>query len=300
LVDLSTRLPAVQAMLQSSLRGDIAVDIEVQPDIWPILIDLSEFELALLNLAVNARDAMPAGGRLVLAARNVSLLPSNEAGLAGDFVAVSVTDTGTGIDPAIASKVFEPFFTTKEVNKGTGLGLSQVYGFAQQAGGTALIDSIQGEGTTVTVYLPRSESGGEVIEASQPEPRAVAGAKGLRVLLVEDNAQVAEVTRALLEERGYWVISCSNADSAIETLKAGHRVDIVLTDIIMPGKTDGLDLARHLRVTRPDLPVILASGYSDKAQAAANEGYRLLRKPFDGTLLDEALAEVLHERTPEP
>jgi two-component system NtrC family sensor kinase len=296
LVDLTVRLPAVQAMLQSSLRGDIAIRIDVAEDTWPILIDLSELELALLNLAVNARDAMPSGGQLILAARNTSIPSLNEHGLKGDFIALSVSDTGTGIAPAIAARVFEPFFTTKEVGKGTGLGLSQVYGFARQAGGTAIVDSTLGEGTTVTLFLPRVPDSSSAADEPAAPPRSAPTASGLSVLVVEDNAEVAEVTRALLEERGHSVTVSSNVDAALDALGGQARFDIVLSDIVMPGDRDGLDLARRLREKHPELPVVLASGYSDKAQTAANEGYRLVRKPFDGGQLEEAFEEVLRRR----
>ena len=295
-VDLGERLPAVQAMLQSSLRGDIEVRIETADRLWPVRMDVSEFELALLNLAVNARDAMPDGGKLVLSARNETLSGSNETGLAGDFVAVSVADSGSGIEPELVARVFEPFFTTKEVGKGTGLGLSQVYGFARQAGGTATIRSVRGQGTVVTLYLPRAADAATI----QAEPDVAAPAfesgRGLRVLMVEDNEQVAEVTRALLEERGYAVTTAGDVATALGLLRSGLVVDAVVSDIVMPGEQDGLDLARTLRREFGDLPVVLASGYSDKAQAATDEGFRLLRKPYDGASLQQALAEALDAR----
>jgi two-component system NtrC family sensor kinase len=295
-VDLAQHLPAVQAMLQASLRGDIAVEVETAPDLWPARIDVSELELALLNLAVNARDAMPGGGRLTLSARNEILTMPNEAGLAGEHVAVRVADTGTGIAPADLGRVFEPFFTTKEVGKGTGLGLSQVYGFARQAGGGATIRSTPGRGTEVTLYLPRAAET-EATAATPSDLPSVTpparGARGLRVLLVEDNAQVADVTRSLLEERGYTVTAAGDVATGLGLLRGGLRVDAVVSDIVMPGDADGLDLARTLRREFPRLPVVLASGYSDKAQAATDEGFRLLRKPFDGARLDRMLGEAL-------
>jgi two-component system NtrC family sensor kinase len=298
-VDLRERLPAVQAMLQASLRGDIAVAIEAPEGLWPVRIDVSEFELALLNLAVNARDAMPGGGTLILSAHNEVLSTSNEVGLAGEFVAVSVADSGVGIEPAVMARVFEPFFTTKEVGKGTGLGLSQVYGFARQAGGTATIRSTPGQGTVVTLLLPRAigdAAGDTATETEAETPLQPAGARGLGVLVVEDNDQVAEVTRALLEERGYAVTPAADVATALALLRSGLKVDIVVSDVVMPGDADGLDLARTLRREFPRLPVVLASGYSDKTQAATDEGFRLLRKPFDGARLQEMVAEALAER----
>lgn len=292
-VDLRERLPALEAMIRSSLRGDISVDIEAASDLWLVSIDANEFELALLNLAVNARDAMPMGGRLEIAATNRVLLKSDSLGLAGDFVAVSVADTGAGIDPAILPRIFEPFFTTKEVGKGTGLGLSQVYGFAQHSGGMATVSSELDRGTIVTLYLPRAV-GRASVEESPQEIRVLPDAAGRpHVLLVEDNEHVAEVTQALLEEHGYAVTKAGDARTALAMLRDGIGASVVLSDIMMPGGVDGLDLARTLRAEFPQVPVFLASGYSHKAQLAMDEGFRLIRKPFNGPQLHEAVTEAL-------
>lgn len=297
-IDLKERLPVIQAMLQSSLRGDITVEVRIPDGTWPAKLDISEFELSLLNLAVNARDAMSAGGHLTIAARNVTLEKPNTLGLEGDFVAVSVQDTGSGIAPDIVGRVFEPFFTTKDVGKGTGLGLSQVYGFAQQAGGTAAVTSELGQGTTVTLYLPRASG---PLDVEVPEDDAGAAHARIRervhVLLVEDNPEVSDVTRSFLEEYGYVVLCASDVQSARSLLRAPQeRIDIVLTDIVMPGGANGLDLARWVRQERGDEPpVILATGYSDKAQTAADEGFTILRKPYDAAGLHQALTEVLRK-----
>jgi two-component system, NtrC family, sensor kinase len=298
-IDLRERLPAVREMLQSSLRGDIVVEARIPELLWNVKVDMSEFELSLLNLAVNARDAMPDGGRLTLAAVNIALGDNHPAGISGDFVAVSVQDTGKGIAPDVVARVFEPFFTTKDVGKGTGLGLSQVYGFAQQAGGTTIIDSEVGRGTTVTIYLPRSRepaeaNGGEhAHDVTHPRERGV-------VLLVEDNSDVAEVTRGFLEDFGYSVLTAANVASAIELVKANEsRLTVVVTDIVMPGGAGGLDLARYLtREYGHRVPVVRATGYSGHAQAAADEGYTLLRKPYTSAQLREAIAETLLKSAP--
>jgi two-component system NtrC family sensor kinase len=248
----------------------------------------------LLNLAVNARDAMSSGGRLAISTRNVSLRRPNTIGLDGDFIAVSVSDSGAGIPPEFIGRVFEPFFTTKEVGKGTGLGLSQVYGFARQAGGAAAVESKVGRGTTVTLYLPRSlEPVDPEVAVSDGSTRKAARERG-RVLLVEDNHDVAEVTRGLLEELGYTVVLAFDVASARTSLRGPAKVHVVLTDIVMPGGADGLDLARWIRQEGGDMPaVILATGYSDKAQSATDEGFTILRKPYDVTQLRNALAEAL-------
>ncbi|MBY0323298.1 MAG: response regulator [Reyranella sp.] len=293
-IDLAERLPAMQGLLQSSLRGDIAVEVRTAPGLWPVAIDTSEFELALLNLAVNARDAMSGGGSLVIGADNVTVGEGTKAaetlGIAGDFVAVRVADTGSGIPAEIVGRVFEPFFTTKEVGKGTGLGLSQVYGFARQAGGTATVESAPGRGTTVTLYLPRSTAPLSA-EAAPADPPPARLAERVRVLLVEDNAAVAEVTRELLAELGYDVVHAADVAAARAALE-GEAIDVVLSDIVMPGGANGLDLAREVR-QRGGLPVVLATGYSDQAQAAANEGFAILRKPYSMNGLHDALREAL-------
>jgi two-component system NtrC family sensor kinase len=211
---------------------------------------------------------------------------------------ISVTDTGAGMPPEVAARAFEPFFTTKETGHGTGLGLSQVYGFAQQAGGTATITSAPDQGTTVTLYLPRS---------LDPVHRdADAGAtpallrERLHVLLVEDNPDVTLVTRGFLEEAGHHVHAVASASAAFALLRAGgERIDVVLSDIVMPGGANGLDLARWIRQEHGDeLPVILATGYSDKAQTAADEGFIILRKPYEMTSLNEALLEAIRRQRP--
>lgn len=293
-VDLTERLPAMQAMLQPSLRSDISISVDVAEETWLVYIDLSEFELALLNLAVNARDAMSEGGRLELSARNVVVHPEDPLRIAGDFVAVAVADTGNGIPSEVLGRVFEPFFTTKEVGKGTGLGLSQVYGFATQAGGTAVVASEPGLGTTVTLYLPRALDEAKVepqseLTAEAPRERQ----KQWRVLLVEDNSAVAEVTRGLLEDLGHSVHVAYDVASARKVLINGvEKIDIVLSDIVMPGGASGLDLAREIqRKQGNSIRVILATGYSYQAQAAANEGFTILRKPYDASALRSALAD---------
>ncbi|MFB0488705.1 two-component system NtrC family sensor kinase [Methylobacterium sp. OAE515] len=293
-VDLNECLTRLEDMLRSSVRGDVAVEVQVTPGLWPTKVDLSELELAVLNLAVNARDAMPGGGRLTLAAQNVSLADAKTIGLSGDYVALSVTDTGTGMPPDVLARVFEPFFTTKEVGKGTGLGLSQVYGFAQQSGGTATVASHPGQGTTVTLYLPRTD---EPVLTQSPQRADVAPARqdGRRdhVLLVEDNAEVADVSRGRLEELGFSVTHAPDPASALVILRSSTRIDLIFSDIVMPGGMNGLDLARAVRQEfGAAIPVVLATGYSDVAQQAAAEGFPLLRKPFDLSQMQEVLVRA--------
>ena len=290
-IDLHHRLPLIRDMLQSSLRGDILISLEIPGDLWRTKLDPSELELALLNLAVNARDAMTNGGRLTLSARNVSLSEPNEMGLEGHFIALMVADTGAGISAQVIDRVFEPFFTTKDVGKGTGLGLSQVYGFAQQAGGAVKIESEVGRGTTVVLYLPRCAEEGEA-EAPVREPAGTSLTNKGHSLLVEDNAEVAAVTRGLLEDLGYAVTAVFDVPSALQRMKEiGNIVDVVVSDVVMPGGSNGLDLARQIRREHGSrIPIVLMTGYSENAQAASSEGFKILRKPFGAEDLKEALA----------
>jgi two-component system NtrC family sensor kinase len=290
-VGMSRYLPDLQDMLRSSLRGDIAIEMRVPPDLWNTKVDLNELELAILNIAVNARDAMPDGGRLLIEAWNVTLRDPEIIGLTGDFVALSLTDTGCGIPENVLPHVFEPFYTTKEVGKGTGLGLSQVYGFARQSGGTATALAESGRGTTITLYLPRTLEAAEGETSQMPEPLRRSG-QG-RILLVEDNADIAEVTRANLEEIGFQVTHVADARAALAALSAGAPFNLVFSDIVMPGDLNGVDLARILRREHPSLPVLLATGYSTVAQSAMDEGFTILRKPYDTAELGACLDKIL-------
>jgi PAS domain S-box-containing protein len=292
-LDLHARTPKLIDLLRPSLRGDIEIVTDVAEDVWPVEVDPSELELALLNIGVNARDAMPAGGTLTVSIRN-ERLSGRLDGLTGDFVRVAVTDTGTGIPADILGKVFEPFFTTKEVGKGTGLGLSQVYGFAKQSGGATSVDSEVGRGTTVTLFLPRSTRPllPASLEAAVQAPRPTTAT----VLVVEDNDEVAEITSALLEYMGCRVEHVHTAGQALERLGDGEDFDLVLTDIIMPGGMNGLDLARAVRQRFPSVPVLLTTGYSAAAQQAATEGFTILPKPYQRKALESAVRAILERQ----
>jgi PAS domain S-box-containing protein len=289
-IDVKERIEAVREMIGSSLRGNIQLDCDFPDGLWPTEVDLSELELALLNISVNARDAMPDGGRIVLSARNVTIRRGQPPGdIAGDFVAIGLADSGAGIAPDILPKVFEPFFTTKDVGKGTGLGLSQVYGFAHQSGGSVAIESEPGLGTTITMYLPRSQNSPLPAHAADEAQPAPAG-EGT-VLLVEDNPDVADVTAGLLGRLGYRVLCAESAPEALERLQQA-AVDLVFSDVVMPGPMDGLGLAREVRARHPHVPVLLTSGYSDVAPETDRE-FRILRKPFDLAALDSSVREAL-------
>ncbi|HEY9219686.1 MAG TPA: PAS domain S-box protein [Phenylobacterium sp.] len=289
-IALNERLGALKDLVSAGLPANIGLSVELRPDLWPVEVDLSELELGLLNLAVNARDAMPAGGTLSIHAENIPAgSPQTPEGLSGDFVALTVADTGVGIPDDILPKVFDPFFTTKEVNKGTGLGLSQVYGFARQLGGTATVRSELGRGTNVTLYLPRTGAAPQPADAPQePAPQA----KAARILVVEDNPEVAEVAAALLEQLGHTVQLVGNTRAALTALQDAERPDLVFTDVVMAGDMDGVDLARDLRDRYPDLPVLLATGYSQAVEGIGDE-FPILRKPYRIDELNRAVSTLL-------
>ena len=290
-IDLAERLPELKDMLSRSLRGDIEIRLVVPRRPCRIKVDPSEFELALLNLAFNARDAMPAGGTLTIAAKPVVLRgKANEEGLRGDFVAVRIADTGEGIAPEVLPRVFEPFFTTKESGKGSGLGLSQVYGFAQQSGGAATVTSAPRRGTAVTLFLPRSFEA--PAEPRQPASAAAAPPAAGTVLLVEDDADVIEIASAYLRELGYTVKPAVNAQAGLDLIGREGEVDLLFADILMRGRISGLDLAREVRRRFPSILVLLTTGSSSSAQDAVRQGFEVLQKPYDLAALKRALAAV--------
>ncbi len=292
-VDLGAHVQDMVDMLGNAVGPTVRLVLDIPADSWPVQVDAGELDLALLNLAVNARDAMPDGGELVIRAENVVLRPDDGSGspdepLDGDFVALALSDTGTGIPPDILSKVFDPFFTTKGPDKGTGLGLSQVYGFARHSGGAVTIRSEVGSGTTIILHLPRAGAFPErpAAEASAPVPA------GRAVLVVEDDPEVAEVTMTMLAQLGYRPQLAAGPEAAIATLERGEPVDCLFSDVIMAGPMDGLALARAVRARAPRLPIVLATGYSGSAAAASDE-FRILRKPYQLADLDRAIGTAI-------
>jgi len=291
-IDLLELMPGLCELLSHSLRENIRLDCNVEPDTWPVKADPAELELALLNIAVNARDAMPAGGTLTISTRNATVddLLGLAGEMSGEFVLIALHDTGTGVPPEALNRVFDPFFTTKPPGKGTGLGLSQVYGFSRQSGGTVTLQSPPGRGTTVTLWLPRSTD----------EPPAVArtatrshGAQGGHVLVVEDDAGVAYVLGEILEQLGFAVTMTTSGLEALERLEAGAAVDLVLTDVVMTGHLNGLQLARTVRSRYPRIAVLVMTGYAAEIARIAAEGFTVLTKPFDATTLAEAIARKI-------
>jgi two-component system NtrC family sensor kinase len=298
-IDLSDRLPRLKEMLAGSLRGDIAIAFDLPATIWPIVVDAGELELALLNIAVNARDAMPNGGKFVVSARDVTLAkPSAPEGLAGDFVALTLTDTGEGISPENMTKVFEPFFTTKEIGHGTGLGLSQVYGFAKQSGGGATIATELRRGTSITLYFPRSKSPTVVGRADGLAQVPAGGSE--TILVVEDDPEVAEISQTLLQTMGYRTLLAADARRALEVLASAPAIDLVFSDVMMPGGMSGVELARTVRRRYPRLGILLTTGYSGGAQDAVRAGLPLIAKPYQIGELGRQIREVLAQRGATP
>jgi PAS domain S-box-containing protein len=286
---------AIRDVLTGSMHVNIQFQIDVPRSTWPICVDKSELELALVNLAVNARDAMPDGGRITIAAENAHIRPGDlPEDISGDFVALSVSDTGSGIPPDLVPRVVEPFFTTKAPDKGTGLGLSQVYGFARRSDGTVAITSEVGRGTKVTVYLPRSHA---ALAAPLPQDEAdYAALDRQTILVVEDNADVRRVAVSLLEQLGYRTMEVETAAAALDILAAGKDIDLVFSDVVLPGQADGLALARTLAERYPHIPVVLTTGYTRVFEA--NPEFPVLRKPYQIATLGRVIQDALNPALP--
>jgi CheY-like chemotaxis protein len=281
-VDVAERVSAVREVIETGVGGNIALEFDLPATALPVTVDTSEFETALVNLVVNARDAMPGGGTITVGARTQA---GDEESGGNPYIAISVRDTGSGIPPDVLDKIFDPFFTTQPVGKGTGLGLSQVHGFAHQAGGTVRVRSELGKGTEVTILLPREANASQADEIDTSER----GGSGT-VLLVEDNPDVASVSISLLEQLGYTVRRVADAEAALRAIEH-DGVDLVFSDIVMPGKMDGLALAHRLRQIRPGLPILLATGYSEAAINVRGD-FPILRKPYEIHELSQAIARL--------
>ena len=289
-VDVAVQIGAMRELLDRSLRGDVHVEFDFPEALWPVEVDPGELELVILNLAVNARDAMPNGGTIVVRGENLPDLRDEE--IQGDFVRLSVIDTGIGMSPDVLSRVFEPFFTTKDVGKGSGLGLAQVHGFATQSCGTVRIKSKLGQGTSIELYLPRSSNvplkAPSLIDLNRARPKR---SNQGRILLVEDDDEVAALVSEMLEQLGYRVTRAASAAAALGALADGRSIDLIFSDIMMPGGMNGVELAREIKRRRSDIPVLLTSGYSEAAaRDAATAGVQILAKPYH---IDE-LAAALH------
>jgi signal transduction histidine kinase/CheY-like chemotaxis protein len=286
LVDVASQIREMEELLQRTLGHNIEIELSVAPTIWPVNVDPTGLELVIINLAVNARDAMPRGGKLRIGARNVTAEKSDFGG----FVAITVSDTGTGMSPEVQRRAVEPFFTTKGPGRGTGLGLSQVFGFITQSGGTVQIESETGRGTTVTLTLPKA-SGDVHLETPFPVPMKTASEEGA-VLIVEDDDSVATMVCELIDDLGYRSIRVATAREALDALEQGRsEFDIVFTDIMMPGTMNGIDLARAVRQRLPDLPIVLTTAYAGLAEMPDTE-FCVLYKPYGPEQLRQTFAKA--------
>jgi nitrogen-specific signal transduction histidine kinase/CheY-like chemotaxis protein len=299
IVHLNEQISGLAELLRRTLGEPIRLTCRLAPDLRTVRADPSEIENAVLNLAINARDAMAIGGELIVETANTSFEAGDEivsGGVpAGDYVRLSVSDTGAGMAPEVLSRAFEPFFTTKEPGRGTGLGLSTVYGFVKQSGGHITIYSEPGRGTTVNLYLPCAD--GKVASDGPSIRRVVAPAPRTEtILVVEDNPEVRDVSVARLKSLGFGVLEAHSGPSAIEILNAGARVDLVFSDIVMSGGMSGFDLARWLSKSMPAMKMLLTSGFSPevaRSDKAAVPTLRILRKPYTRAELEEAIIETL-------
>jgi signal transduction histidine kinase/ActR/RegA family two-component response regulator len=288
-------------LLDRTLGERIRIEIDVAADAWPTYVDPHQLENAIVNLAVNARDAMDGDGQMRIAARNVTLAPNQVGDIrGGEYLKISVTDTGCGMPAEVIERAFEPFFTTKPVGKGTGLGLSQIFGFAHQSGGEVGIESQVGHGTTVSIYLPRTEAAAtlRLHPAAQRTEAADLHVAGARILLVEDDPRVRTATVGALEDLDYEPVACSSGAEAIDLFNA-QMFDLVITDVIMPEMT-GPELIRHLKATSShDFAVLFVTGYVGEGESDDLRIHELLRKPFTVGALANAVAAAL-ARTSEP
>ena len=291
------RLRGLEQLITATIPG-ITVRIEAADDIGAVTADPSQFDSAVLNIAINARDAMPQGGTLRITARNVHHVPSvrRHAAVEGDFVAIDVADTGSGMDAETLSRIFEPFFTTKAIGRGTGLGLSQAYGFAKQSGGDVGVESRLGEGSTFTIYLPRAAKNVALTSSESGAPLLRPQLPAQRVLLVEDNEVVGRFALALLDELGQTTVWAPNGDAALKTLEAENGAfDLIFTDVVMPGMS-GIELAKQVEHRWPGRRIVLTSGYSHVLAEEGSHGFPLLRKPYSVDRLMEVLGVAPAER----
>jgi CheY-like chemotaxis protein len=287
-------------ILQRTLGESIQIQTRLQENLWPALTDANQLDNAILNLAINSRDAMRSGGELTIETRNQTFSFAEASQLegaeAGDYVAVAVSDTGCGMTPETVSKVFEPFFTTKPIGQGTGLGLSMIYGFVKQSGGHIQIKSEVGKGTSVTIFLRRAEQRkeGSLVSRSADVPVG----RGETVLLVEDDQSVRLLVMEVLEELQYRLIEASDATEAVPLLQSDQRIDLLITDVGLP-HIDGRQLADIARVSRPDLKVLFITGYAAKARVQSHflaPGMEMMTKPFDLDALAARIRQLIDRK----
>jgi signal transduction histidine kinase len=302
-VQINQLVASMGELLERSLNESITLDIRLTEQLWTAEVDPNQLESALLNLALNARDAMPDGGQLVVETTNRHLDSVFTAAYGtltpGDYVELSVSDTGCGMPESVISRAFDPFFTTKPIGQGTGLGLSMIYGFARQSHGHVTIHSVVGEGTTVSLFLPRFV--GEMIVDEPLNPALLPFAnEGETVLIVEDDPAVRVLVSAVLSELGYAFVEAGDADSAMPIIESGQRIDLLISDVGLPGM-NGRQLAEIGRQVRPDLKVLFITGYAEHAAVRGgflDPGMQMITKPFTFDLLTAKVREMIHTRPP--
>ncbi|MCK6452995.1 MAG: ATP-binding protein, partial [Alphaproteobacteria bacterium] len=285
--DVAALVRGMGELLRRALGEQVTIELALKHGTWPALVDPAQLEAALLNLAVNARDAMQGGGRLTIEAGNVRVdradgMPAADIA-AGEYVMIAVSDTGAGMTTEVLARAFEPFYTTKEVGKGTGLGLSMVYGFVKQSGGHVRLYSEPGHGTAVKVYLPRADHGDAAPAGAAAVAAVAARSGGETVLVVEDNELVRPHVERMLAELGYRVVAAPDGPRALDALRSTPGIDLLFTDMVMPGGMDGLSLAEAARRLRPGLRVLLTSGFTEAALAGrekAGQDVQILAKPY--------------------
>ncbi|WP_253183253.1 hybrid sensor histidine kinase/response regulator [Sphingobium phenoxybenzoativorans] len=294
--DVDALVGSLEDLLRRTISEQIALDILRSPDLPAAVVDANQLENAILNLAINARDAMPEGGHLTVETKAMALDEAyceTRPGISpGDYIVVSVSDTGVGVDQATLDKVFDPFFTTKPVGQGTGLGLSMVYGFAKQSNGQVRIHSVVGQGTTVSIFVPAAD---QTPSTEQDAPSAVHHGDGETVLLVEDDASVRMLVWDVLEELGYTAIEAAEPNEAIELLASGRKFDLMISDVGLPGM-NGRQLAEVAREHLPDLPILFVTGYAENAAIRAGflgTNMQMITKPFQIERLSEKISEML-------
>ncbi|AVT79874.1 hybrid sensor histidine kinase/response regulator [Rhodopseudomonas palustris] len=299
--DVAAQIQSIANLIRPLVGSRVEIDVDTGSGPNYAIADVGQFETALVNLAVNGRDAMNGEGRLSIALRRVDEIPPvrSQPARPGEFVAISVTDSGSGIAPTNLDVIFEPFFTTKEVGRGTGLGLSQAFGFAKQSGGEISVHSTLGEGATFTIYLPQAQAPEQTAAAtlSRADP---AGGLGHRILVVEDNVEVGKFSTELLQDLGYTIKWAKSADEALAALAEDEfAFDLVFSDVIMPGK-NGVELATIIRERYPGLPVVLTSGYSSVLAENAHQGFELVQKPYSVEAISRVLRRAISERRTRP
>ncbi|MDJ0612712.1 MAG: PAS domain S-box protein [Rhizobiaceae bacterium] len=302
-VNLNTIIKTTKSMLARTLGENIDIETSLDHGLWDALVDPGQIESVILNLAVNARDAMTNGGKLLIETKNIqfdSKYVETEIGLKpGRYVSLSVSDTGHGMSEAVRDNAFEPFFTTKEKGRGTGLGLSMVYGFAKQSGGHATIYSELGMGSTINIYVPRYDGIDQPKKVARRDDLEIVSGNNETILIVEDDPKVRAITVSRIKSLNYKVIVTNNGTEAIAALQNHNNIDLVFTDLVMPGDVSGYDLVEHVLENFPQIPVLMTSGYAEDLLGngkLASLNVELLRKPYRQADLSEKLSEAIHSK----